>query len=237
MSIPFCRVAMAGSPLQTPEVSYNTERNLKKMTDRTEQGLSAIRQCADLPPDECQCLVEFALSNMTRRSWRDYHPDRLFAGELGFDPPFNQLTASSAASSLAPLVFFPSYQNRARNSCPETVTLLDHAVRPPGRTDPVSSATWATSEASARNDAYHVGRSTSGRPEHGSGILGKPLCALSVGAVLCTTAFPCNGGFAPSNLSCQGVLLPLLYEAILGGPESECRPEKKASFPSGNLCE
>jgi hypothetical protein len=67
------------------------------------------------------------------RMWqRDYHPDRLVDGELGFDPAI-QLKAISAASSFALLTFFPSYQNRAAKLCPWTVTLLDHAVRPPDR--------------------------------------------------------------------------------------------------------
>lgn len=45
--------------------------------------------------------------------------------------PESQPTAHSAASSLALLRFFPSYQYRADKVFPWTVTRLDHAVRPP----------------------------------------------------------------------------------------------------------
>ena len=46
-------------------------------------------------------------------------------------PDMSQLTAHSAASSLALLRFLPSYQYRAANVWPWMVTLLDQAVRPP----------------------------------------------------------------------------------------------------------
>ena len=44
----------------------------------------------------------------------------------------SQLNAHSAASSLALLRFLPSYQYLASTVLPWTMTLLDHAVRPPG---------------------------------------------------------------------------------------------------------
>lgn len=61
---------------------------------------------------------------------RHYHPLRLVEGELGLEP-FSQLRATSAASSRALLRCLPSYQNLAWRTDPWTVTLLDHAVRPP----------------------------------------------------------------------------------------------------------
>jgi hypothetical protein len=61
---------------------------------------------------------------------RAYQPPLVVDGEFGFEP-VSQLRATSAASSLALARFLPSYQNLALCTDPCTVTLLDHAVRPP----------------------------------------------------------------------------------------------------------
>lgn len=61
-----------------------------------------------------------------------YHPLRLLEGEaLAAVELMIHPNATSAASSLALLRFFPSYQNRAARICPLIVTRLDQAVRPP----------------------------------------------------------------------------------------------------------
>ena len=60
-----------------------------------------------------------------------YHPPRLVEGEAGLDDWFSHPRATSAASSLALLVFLPSYQNLAVCVVPCTTTVLDQAVRPP----------------------------------------------------------------------------------------------------------
>jgi hypothetical protein len=63
-------------------------------------------------------------------------------GELGLEP-LSQVKATSAASSLALLRFLPSYQYLALCTDPCTVTLLDHAVRPPeGVISSVARDTW-----------------------------------------------------------------------------------------------
>ena len=59
-----------------------------------------------------------------------YQPPLVVEGELGLEP-LSQVRATSAASSLALLRFLPSYQYLALCTDPCTVTLLDHAVRPP----------------------------------------------------------------------------------------------------------
>lgn len=64
-------------------------------------------------------------------------PLRLLEGDEVDDPAEAaadcriQPSAISAASSLALLMFLPSYQNRAATVCPLTTTRLDQAVRPP----------------------------------------------------------------------------------------------------------
>lgn len=92
-------------------------------------------------------------------------------GELGLEP-LSQVTATSAASSFALLRFFPSYQNLALWTDPCTVTLLDHAVRPPeGIISSVARDTWPASG----GDTYLVCPTRSGRPEQVSETRGTSL--------------------------------------------------------------
>lgn len=84
-------------------------RRAEKYDDEVGAGGSWISRCVLLAPDGA------------------YHP-RLVEDE---DEPLSHESATSAASSLALLVFLPSYQNRALRVVPWTLTVLDQAVRPP----------------------------------------------------------------------------------------------------------
>lgn len=80
-----------------------------------------------------------------------YQPERLCEGELGADP-FKCFRATSAASSFALFTYCPSYQYRAEMFWPWTVTVLDHAVRPPDS----SISLLSTPGSSERRMTYHV---------------------------------------------------------------------------------
>lgn len=75
----------------------------------------------------------------------------------------SQVTAHSAASSLALLRFLPSYQYLASTVLPWTMTRLDHAVRPPKARH--RSVSWAGSLlwTSRPDGAYRVGPKRVGR--------------------------------------------------------------------------